>query len=50
MAHEAIAAFVGSLRMDGEDVPEDVTRFEVELGDATEAVVYRGCRPGAPAS
>ncbi len=50
MAQEAIAAFVGSLRMDGEDVPEEVTRFEIELGDATEAVVYRGCRPGAPAS
>ncbi len=50
MAQEAIEAYVGGLRIDGEPVPEDVTRFEVDLGDAMEAVVYRGCCPGAPAS
>ena len=41
MAEEVIALFVESLQERGEVIPEDAAVVPVELGDATEAVVYR---------
>lgn len=41
MAEEVMALYVESLHERGKPVPEDVETFTLDLGDASEAVVYR---------
>ena len=41
MVEEALRCHLASLQQHGAPIPPDVERFTVEMGDATDAVIYR---------
>jgi len=41
MVEEAIRCHLASLREHGEPIPADTETFTVEMGDATDAVIYK---------
>ena len=41
MVEEALACHLSSLERHGDPIPDDTDTFTVEMGDATDAVIYR---------
>jgi len=41
MVEEALRCHLASLEENGEPIPEDTDTFTVEMGDATDAIIYR---------
>jgi predicted RNase H-like HicB family nuclease len=46
MVAEAIRCHVDSLEAHGDRIPSDTDTFTVEMGEATDAVIYRVAVPG----